>query len=322
MSINRRQIMMLGLSALASPLAWSDSNPPGMLRIVMPFPGGGALDAVARIFAETYRTTTGRNCIVENKPGASTIIGATDVMRSSPDGTTLLWTTGGHLTNAVLMKKLPFDPLADFTPVTMVYEADGFAMITRANGPYKTAADLIAAAKKSPGKISYASAGNGNTTHVVGALFAKRAGIELLHVPYKGTPLTDLISGVVDVTFVAASAVYQYVRSGKARALAITGPKRSDLLPDVPTLTELHLKDVEVPAWIGLLAPPKMTPQTLAALYDPIHRTVGNPNFVSRMKELGNNVSDMPPAKFTAYLEAELARYRRVLPPLGIEMDA
>lgn len=320
MVVNRRQAIALGVAA-STPYVWAQPKLPDTMRIVMPYPPGGALDGAARVFAQTYAEVNGRTCIVDNKPGAATIIGANDVIKSRPDGSTVLWTTGGHTTNAVLMKKLPFDPIEDFTPVTVVYNADGFALMTRANGPFNSVADVIAAAKKAPGKISYASAGNGNTTHVVAALFAKSAGIDLLHVPYKGTPLTDLISGVVDLTFVAASSMVQYIQDGKLKALAITGNKRSPTLPNVPTLAELGFKEVDVPAYICMLAPPKMAPDVLDALYNSVLKTLRNPGFVSRMKDIGNEVSGMPPQQFKQYLTSEVARYKRVLPPLGIQMD-
>lgn len=320
--MNRRDALAGVAAALAAPMAPAATDLPEMLRIVMPFPAGGALDGMTRIFADTYPRVTGRPCIVDNKPGAATSIGASEVSRARPDGSVVLWTTGGHLTNGVLMKKLPYHPIDGFTPLTMVYTTYGFALLHRANGPFNSVAELVAAAKKQPGKFSYASAGNGNTTHVVGALFAKQAGIELIHVPYKGTPLTDLISGVVDISFIAPSSVMQYIEAKKIKALAITGTQRADTLPTVPTFAELGMPDIDIPAWIGMLAPPRMPPQVLAALYDGVLKTLADPGFKEKMVAFGNQVSGMPPDRFKAYLEKELARYQRILPPLGIEMDA
>lgn len=324
MTLNRRTAVAGLAATLAAPsvLAQGKGGLPDMLRIVVPFPAGGALDGMARIFADTHQKLSGRNCIVENKPGAATTIGASDVSRSKPDGSALLWTTGGHLTNGVLMKKVPYHPINGFTPVTMAYSTYGFALLHRGDGPFNSLAEFVAAAKKQPGKFTYASAGNGNTTHVVGALFAKRAGIELVHVPYKGTPLTDLISGVVDVSFIAPSSVTQYLDSKKLKALAITGAERADTLPNVPTFIEAGLTDIDVPAWLGFLAPPKMPPETLAALYGEVAKTLSDAEFRAKMKTFGNQVSGMPPAQFKAYLEKEYANYQRILPPLGIEMDA
>lgn len=320
--LNRREALAGVAASLAAPVVTAASNLPDILRIVMPFPAGGALDGMTRIFADSYQKVTGRTCIVDNKPGAATTIGASEVSRARPDGSVVLWTTGGHLTNGVLMKKLPYHPIDGFTPLTMVYSTYGFALLHRADGPFNSVAEFIAAAKKQPGKFSYASAGNGNTTHVVGALFARQAGIELIHVPYKGTPLTDLISGVVDVSFIAPSSVMQYIEARKIKALAITGSQRADTLPTVPTFAELGMPEIDVPAWIGMLAPPRMPADTLAALYDGVAKTLADADFKSRMVAFGNQVSGMPPERFKTYLQQEYARYQRILPPLGIEMDA
>jgi len=320
--LNRREALAGLAAGLAVPMTQAASNLPDMLRIVMPFPAGGALDGMTRIFADSYQKVTGRTCLVDNKPGAATTIGAAEVSRARPDGSVVLWTTGGHLTNGVLMKKLPYHPIDGFTPLTMVYSTYGFALLHRADGPFNSVADFVAAAKKQPGRFSYASAGNGNTTHVVGALFARQAGIELIHVPYKGTPLTDLISGVVDVSFIAPSSVMQYIEARKIKALAITGTQRADTLPNVPTFAELGMPEIDVPAWIGMLAPPRMPPDVLAALYDGVGRTLADVEFKSKMVAFGNQVSGMPPERFKAYLQQEYARYQRILPPLGIEMDA
>lgn len=320
--LSRREALAGVAASLAAPVVTAASNLPDILRIVMPFPAGGALDGMTRIFADSYQKVTGQTCIVDNKPGAATTIGASEVSRARPDGSVVLWTTGGHLTNGVLMKKLPYHPIDGFTPLTMVYSTYGFALLHRADGPFNSVAEFIAAAKKQPGKFSYASAGNGNTTHVVGALFARQAGIELIHVPYKGTPLTDLISGVVDVSFIAPSSVMQYIEARKIKALAITGSQRADTLPTVPTFAELGMPEIDVPAWIGMLAPPRMPADTLAALYDGVAKTLADADFKSRMVAFGNQVSGMPPERFKTYLQQEYARYQRILPPLGIEMDA
>lgn len=319
--LNRRVILASTAIGLCSPLTHASSSLSDTLRIAVPFPAGGALDGMARQFADAYRRATGRNCIVDNKPGAATIIAASEVSRAKPDGSTLLWTTGGHLTNAVLMKKLPYDPLGGFTPLTMVYSENGFAMLYRANGPFKTVNDVIEAARREPGKLTYASAGNGNTTHIVGALFAKNLGLDMVHVPYKGTPLMDIISGVVDIAFIAPSSVMQYIESGRLKALVMSGTKRSPMLPNVPSMTDLGLPSIEVSAWLGLLAPPGTPADVLTALYDGTTNALADTQFRYAMQQRGNQVEGMPPDQFKALMEREYKRYKQILPPLGIQMD-
>lgn len=320
MSINRRHAI-LGVAALLP--AFSRAHPalPDTLRIIMPFPAGNSLDASARWFAEAYRKATGRNAIVENKPGAAATIAASEVSRAKPDGSALLWTTGGHLTTAVLMKKVPYDPIEGFTPVTPVSMSEGFALVTRAASPFNSVQDVLSAAKRDPGKISYASAGNGNTTHVVGALFARNADVSLLHVPYRGDFLTDLVGGTVDMMFVSPAVVRPLVDSGKLKVLGITGNKRAPSLPNVPTFAEAGVKDVDLPAYSMLLAPPNMPPGVLSALQESIAKTLRDPALAAKLKTNGSEPWVLPPDQFKTYLQRELQRLQRILPPLGIQMD-
>lgn len=324
MKISLRQVLS-GLGALVF-ATWANASTPAVtlpstLTLVVPFGAGGALDSMARIFADRYQAVNGRRVIVENKPGASTTIAASHVSRAKPDGSTLLWTTGGHTTNAVLMKSLPYDSIKDFTPLTIVYRTDGFALLTSGNSPWNSVQDVIEAARKEPGKISYGSAGVGNTTHVVGALFAKHADVDLLHVPYKSTPIVDVMSGVVNLTFIAPSSLMPYLRDGRLKALAITGKERARELPNVPTFAELGFEEVDIPAWIGLLAPPNMEPEVLDALYAEVKVTLEDPIFQQRMQDAGNTISGIPPSEFSAYIASEIDRYSRILPPLGISID-
>lgn len=267
MDIFRRDILLAMAAAALPTFGHAQVVLPDTLRIIVPFPPGNSLDASARWFAETYRSVTNRKCIFENKPGAAATIAASEVSRSKPDGSVVLWTTGGHTTNAVLMKKLPYDPLEGFTPVTKVSVGEGFALLTRTSSPFNSVQDVVDAARKAPGKISFASAGIGNTTHVVGALFAKSAEIELLHVPYRSDFITDLMGGVVDIAFVAPSVVMPFIQSGKLKALGLSGTKRATTLPNLPNFAEFGIKDVDIPAYSALLAPPNMPADVLAALH-------------------------------------------------------
>jgi tripartite-type tricarboxylate transporter receptor subunit TctC len=295
---------------------------PDVMKIIVPFPAGNAIDASARWFGEAYRKATGRTVVIENKPGAATTIGASEVARAKPDGSVVFWTTGSHTTTAVLMKKVPYEPIDGFTPVTMAGDGLGFMMVTRDSAPFSNVQDVLDAAKKNPGKISYASTGIGGPPHVLGATLAKSMGVELLHVPYRGDFFTDLISGVTDIMFMGPSLAMQFIESRKLKGLAMTGEKRFPALPTVPTFAESGVKDVHLPAYFGIYAPPKMPAPVLASLYEGIAKTLRDPGLNAQFKSIGNEMRVLSPAEFKLYLEKEMQTLKRILPPLGIEMDS
>ena len=221
----------------------------GQMRIVVPFSAGSGTDITARVIAETIGKNTGRTVIVENRGGAGGSIGAAEVARARPDGNTVLYTTGGFTTNAALFKSLPFDPIADFTPITMLTRSSGFVLLVSEKSPFKTLDQFVAAARKEPGRLTFGSSGVGNTTHVMGVLFCKGVGVDMLHIPFKGTPTNELIGGTVDSAFISPSTVAQQIRAGQLRGLGISGPTRSTLLPDTPTFAEAGLQVEDIPAW-------------------------------------------------------------------------
>lgn len=290
------------------------------LRIVVPFSAGSGTDISARMLADTITRSTGRAAIVDNRSGAGGMIGAMEVARARPDGNTVLYTTGGFTTNAVLIKKLPFDPVADFTPVTMLTRAPGFALLVGANSPYKTVEAFVAAARARPGQLSFGSSGVGNTTHVMGVLFCKGVSVDLLHVPFKGTPTNELMAGTVDSAFLGPAVAAQQIRAGQLRALGISGVVRSSLLPDALTFAELGLKVQDVPGWTGIWAPGKMAPDTARSLYDLLSKAAMAPEMVKYTRDNGGEPANMPPDAFNAYVQSEIERYRKLLPPLGIEI--
>ena len=225
------------------------------VRIVVPYAAGSPTDVGVRQLVDAMRKQGGRNYLVDNRPGAGGTIGSAEVARAKPDGNTLLATTGGHVTNPAFYAKLPFDTARDFTPIALITSSPGFVLLVPAKSRYDTLEQLIAAARAKPSGLSYGSAGIGNTTHLVGAMFEKSLKLELLHVPYKGNALNDLVAGQVDMVFWGSSAAYQFVRSGQLKALAITGPQRYAMLPGVPTLEERGIRDVDAPAWAGVFGP-------------------------------------------------------------------
>jgi tripartite-type tricarboxylate transporter receptor subunit TctC len=305
------------IAALAPHLARAQSQP---LRIVVPFSAGSGTDVSVRIVAGIINKSTGRPVIVDNKGGAGGVLGALDVARARPDGNTVLYTTGGFTTNAVLIKKLPFDPIADFTPLTRQSRSSGFALLVSAKSPYKSIDEFIAAAKAKPGQLSYGSSGVGNTTHVIGAFFCKGVDIDLLHVPFKGTPLTDLMTQTVDAAFLSPSVAAQQIRAGQLRALGISGSSHSSLLPDTRTFAELGLKVQDIPAWSGVWGPANMPPEVVKSLYATFAKAAQTSEMIKYVRDNGGEPDTMPPDAFAAYVASEIERYRRLLPSLGIEM--
>ncbi len=320
MSSNRRAFLgAVAAAAIAPHLAHAQSQP---VRLVVPFSAGSGTDALARALADAITRSSGRPVMVDNKVGAGSVIGSLEVMRARPDGNTLLSTTGAHTTNAVLIKSLPFDPIADFTPIARISLSSGFALMVGEKSPYKSLDQLLTAAKGQPGRLSYASAGIGNPTHVMGALFCKGVGVDMLHVPFKGTPTLELIAGTVDSAFIAPAIAGPQIRAGQLRALAISGPTRSRILPDVPTLEELGLKIQEVAAWWGIFGPARMSPDVVRSAYETMAKAVQLPAFKAFIHENGlESEVPMPPDQFKAYVTSEIERYRKVLPPLGIQLS-
>jgi len=306
------------VSALVSTPAEAQRD---LVRIVVPFAAGSPLDVPTRALVESLRLVTGRTYIVDNKPGAGGIIGTSEVARAKPDGSVLLLTTGGHTTNAVLYKKLPYDSMRDFTPITQVSESPGFLLLVGPESPYKTVRQFIQAARDKPGALTYASAGIGNTTHLVGALFARAAGIDMLHVPYKGSPMTDLIAGRIDAIFLGTTLARPYLQEGTAKALAISGAARVSDLPDVPSFAELGFAEADVAAWTGLFGPAGMPAETAQKLQADVAAAIRRPEYLARTRILGLTPVASTPAELSAYVAAEIERYRKQLAPLGISLD-
>lgn len=318
MPLGRRTALTLVAAGAVSPISAFAQDT--ALRIVVPFGAGSGTDNTARVFAEAMRQATGRSVMVDDKPGGGTTIGSLEVSRAKPDGSTVLYTTGGHTTNAVLNRKLPYDPVAGFTAITMLTRSQGFALIVAGDSRFKTIDDYVATARAEPGKITYGSSGIGNTTHVVGELFCRSAGIQLTHVPYKSTPIPDAISGTIDSFFVSPSLVMPHLQAGKLRALGISSAKRAPQLPDTPTFGERGI-EADIPAWSGFWGPPKLPPAIVESLYQSIMVAARQKSFETYTRDNGGEIVGMPPVEFAAYVASEIERYGRVLPPLGIQVD-
>ena len=290
-------------------------------RIVVPIGAGTPFDVGARALAQSLHQVTGRNYIVENKPGAGSTIGTAEVARAKPDGTTLLYTTAGHATVAGLYSKLPYDPIKDFTPITMTSQSKGMVMLVRADSPFKSAQEVIDRARAKPGSMTYGSYGVGNTTHVVGALFAREAKLDLIHVPYKTSPLIDLMGGQIDVVFQGSSTAIAMIKEGKLRALATSNHERDPTLPGVPTFRELGVQGAEVPTWAGVLAPAGMPQAQVDALYKDIVAATRTATFQEWATTNDSTLVLMQPEDFTKNVHQAVARFTTLIPSLGIRLD-
>jgi tripartite-type tricarboxylate transporter receptor subunit TctC len=325
-SPSRRVVLRtIGLAAavplFASSLARAQ-NLPDTVRIVVGVPAGNPVESVARALSEALNQTSGRTYIVENKPGAAGTLAAREVAKAKPDGSTVLWINGSHTTSPIIYEKLPFDPVGDFTPISKVMSTSGFALLVRANSPFKTVQDLIKAAQQEPGKISYASLGIGNTLHLLGELFGNAVHAKFLHTPYSASPMPDLLGGHVDFTWLGNSITKPMIDSGKVRVLAVSSPKRMAEAPEAPTFAELGIKEVDVPAWGGIVGPKGMSADTANRLQREFAAAVKHQIFLNYVNSSGDmDVIVDSPAAFGTYLRTEIARYRKLLGPLGLKLQ-
>lgn len=299
--------------ALAAPSAQAQGN---VIKIVHPF-GPGTFDTGARALAEGLAVAAGRPVIVESKPGAGGRIGTDFVAKSKPDGNTLLFTTGGHATTAGLYDNLPYDALKDFTPITITTRSTGWLVMVRNGSKFKSLQEVIAASKAAPGSVSYGSYGVGNGSHIMAEQFARAAGIKLLHVPYR-SPIQDFLAGVVELTFSGNTTALPFIKDGRARALATSAIGGDPELPGVPTFAELGLKEVNLPAWSGLMAPAGIAADKVDELYKQISAAAKGPAFQNYLKMVNGKLELTPPPQFRKQLEEEVVRFKRELPELGI----
>ncbi len=312
----------LALFAGTRVAAQTDWKPPGLMRIVVPFPPGGSADAAARLLAEGLAAEFKQVTIVENKPGAGTTIAAAYVAASPPDGTTLLVTGPiSHIASGLLYPRLRYDALRGFAAVSQLTTAP-FLIVVRAQSPYRTLGELIQAAKASPGKISYGSSGVGASPNLVGEILASEAGVQFLHVPYKGAgPATvGVIGGEVDFSIADASAI-PHLASGKLRALAVTTARRSALAPDVPSVVEAVGLKLDESAGIGLLAPAGTPAAAIDALSDAVARILGQEAVAKRFAAQGMEVAPAPAAQLGASMNSLHQRYGALIKRLGIKLD-
>jgi tripartite-type tricarboxylate transporter receptor subunit TctC len=278
-------LLLAAFATAASAQSWPTAKP---ITLVVPFPAGGTTDVLARALADKLGTALGQTVIVESKPGAGATLGADFVAKSKPDGYTLLMGAIHHTIAPAVFKKVPYDLQKDFAPITTVALVPN-VLVVNANNPAKNVADLVAQAKAKPNQLNYGSNGNGTAQHLIGTQFENMNGIEITHIPYKGSgPLvTDLIGGQVTMSFDTLTPVLPHIKSGKLKPLAVTTGKRSSALPDVPTLAEAGLKGFDIGTWFGVLAPVATPKDIVARLNAEAVKIIQSPDFRKRMDEIG-----------------------------------
>jgi len=291
------------------------------VRLVVPVAPGGAVDVVGRIVGQKLSTLLGQNFVIDNRAGANYIIGTELVARSVPDGYTLLFTAGAHTINPAVYRKLPYDTLRDFAPISHIANSGGLVIVVHPSFAARSLQELIDMARASPGKIIYGSAGFGNLTHLAGELFQVMAGIKLTHVPYKsaGPAVNDLLGGQIPLMFGPSPVVVSMVQAGRLRPLAYTGLKRSAQLPDVPTVDELGIKGYEATGWYGLYGP-RGTPKAIVDnLSTAVRQFVQMPDTRERFAALNLEPVGSSPEEFAQFLKLDLQKYAEIAKKAGIQ---
>ncbi len=302
--------------------AHAQSYPDRVVKFIVPFSPGGVTDVVARPVAQRLAVMWGQQTIVENRPGAGSTIGAEAVARARPDGYTLLFSGNTHAVAAALYKRIPFDAVGDFTPVALVAEQPS-VLVVHPSVPAKSTAELITLAAAQPGKLNYASSGNGSSQHLFAALFLAMAGVQMTHVPYKGSgpALAELLSGQVPVSVPSISNALSHIQAGKLRALAVTSSKRAASLPDVPTLDEAGVRGYDAALWFCVLGPKGLPADVVTKLYESIAEALRSPEVQTAYATQGIDARLMPPGPFADYLRAEAVKWARIVKESGATVD-
>jgi len=323
MELPRRNFLQWILGGLAlvpgSVTALADSYPSRPLHIIVGFPAGGGPDIIARILGESLSEQLGQPVVVENRPGASSNLATADVAHAAPDGYTLLILTTANTINATLYENLNFDFLRDIAPVASI-DFEPFVMEVTPSFPAKTLQEFISYAKANPGKVTMASAGIGSAPHIYGVLFQTLSGVELVHVPYRGNPLPDLLSGQVQVFFSPVQSSLEYIRTGNLRALGATTNEGIAALPDVPVIADF-VPGYEAGGWLGVGVPAKTPPDLVTKLNQSISAALTRPEVKARLANLGDTVFTSSPADVRTFLAAQVEKWAKVIRTANIKIE-
>jgi tripartite-type tricarboxylate transporter receptor subunit TctC len=308
--------------AVAAPLALAQDYPNRPVRIIVPFAAGGPADVYARFLGQRLQEALGQPFIVDNRPGGGSVIGTEAVAKSAADGYTLLMMSNTHTVNESLMQTKPYQLMRDFVAVAPVNYSD-LVLVVHPSVKANTVAELVAEAKAQPGKMSYASSGPGTPYHMAGELFKAMAGVDILHVPYKGSAgaRTDILGGQVQMMFDAVTVMAPHAREGKVRALATSGTSRSSVLPNVPTVSESGVPGYEATIWLGIMAPKNTPPAIVNKLNAEIVKIVSQPQVKGDWGKQGATGMAMSPPEFEKYMNADIIKWERIVKISGAKAD-
>jgi len=316
-----RMFAALAATLIATTTALAQQYPSKPVRFVVPYAAGGATDLIARVIGERLSAHLGQPFVIDNRPGAATLLGAQLVAKAEPDGYTLLMATSTTLAiNASLYKNLPYDPVKDFAPISLAIQHP-FVLLVDPKLPVHNVKELVALAKSKPGQLAYASGGSGSFPHLAMALFQAMTGIDVIHVPYKGSApaLTDLMGGQVAMIF--DNTALTYVKSGKIRALAVTTKDRLSVMPDVPTLQEAGVPGYELAAWQGVIAPAGTPRPVVDKLNANIVQLLREPETIARLTGDGGQIITSTPDQFASYIKSEIGRFAKIVKDSGAKVE-
>lgn len=323
-----RRLALAGIAAAAAAAlapfaAQAQAYPSKPVTIVVPFAAGGTTDILARVIGQALTKELGQQVVVDNRAGAGGNIGASLAAKAAADGHTLfMGTVGTHAINQSLYKKLNFDPIKDFAPLTRVAMVPNL-LVAHPGKPYKSVKELIAYAKANPGRVNFGSSGSGSSIHLSGELFNSLAKVDMVHVPYKGSApaVTDLVAGQIDIMFDNMPSAIQHVRSGRLKAIAVTTAKRAPELPDVPTIAEAGVPGYEATSWFGMFAPAKTPAPVVAKLNAALVKVLADPEVKKKLAEQGAEPYSEKPEQFAAFIAAETTKWSKVVKESGASAD-
>jgi len=318
----KRSVLLAAAALLLCGVVVAQSYPNRPIRVIVPYPAGQASDTIMRLVGERLAKALGQAVVVENKPGAGGNIGSDAGAKAAPDGYTLTVATAALPISKNVYRKLPFDPVSDFAPITLM-TITPLVLVTRPDLPANSVAELVQQAKKNPGRMTFASSGSGTSHHLSGELFKTLAGVDLLHVPYKGSAPAhlDLMAGTVDIMFDNIIPVAPHIKQGKLKALAVTTKTRSATLPGVPTMTEAGFADFEAVAWFGVLAPAATPRPIVDRLNKEIVAVLNAPELKERLAGMGATTVGDTPEEFGRFMNAEIAKWAPVVKRAQVELE-